>query len=282
MGDSGTGRERVERLRSVAAKWRLDPDGEAAEQIEALLAPLFAKGWLPDAHESTNAILLGEQYHLGGEEDTRRMAEMLKLGAEDRVVDFACYIGGPARQLAREYGCEVVGVDLSPVHVGVAERLTELTGLQEQVSFVCASADHVSLKRDSFTVAWSQCTMPSDLSWLMEMDRVLAPGGRLGFTGLIRREKTEQEDLLSLEEIAGRVEAFGYQVVCAEDISSLDLRHGWMPMLERLWRREDEYIKLLGREWVMKARESIETDIADWTARRMGNGRVVGVKRESG
>jgi ubiquinone/menaquinone biosynthesis C-methylase UbiE len=280
MGDSGTGRERVERLRSVAAKWRLELEREEAPQIEALLAPLFAKGWLPDGHESTNAILLGEQYHLGGEEDTRRMAELLKLRAEDRVVDFASYIGGPARQVAREYGCEVVGVDLSPMHIAVAERLTELAGLEKQVSFVCASADHVPLKRDSFTVAWSQCPMPSDLSWLMEMDRVLAPDGRVGFTGLIRREKTGEEDLLSLDEMAGRVEAFGYQVVCAEDISSLDLRHGWMPMLEKLWRREDEYIKLLGREWVMRARESIEADIADWTARRMGNGRVVGVKKE--
>jgi len=273
---------RLERVRALLSGWSLGPEGQEAAQIEALLAPLFAEGWLPDGHESVDAVLLGEQYHLGGEDDTRRMAELLQLSPDDRVVDFACYIGGPARQLARDYGCRVVGVDLSPIHIVVAERLTELTGLGGQVSFVCASADHVPLKRSSFTVAWSQGTMPRDLSWLMEMDRMLAPGGRLGFTGLIRREKTEQEGLLSREEMAHRVEAFGYDVAHAEDISTLDLRHGWMPMLEKLWRHENDYVKLFGHEWVRGARHSIEADIAEWTAGRMGNGRVVAVKRESG
>ncbi|MBN1460872.1 MAG: methyltransferase domain-containing protein [Armatimonadetes bacterium] len=276
---SEAARRRLEQVRALVAGWSLAQEGGESVQIEALLAPLFAEGWLPDGHESVDAVLLGEQYHLGGEDDTRRMAELLQLSPDDRVVDFACYLGGRARQLAREYGCEVVGVDVSSVHIAVAERLTELTGLSGQVSFVCASADHVPLARDSFTVAWSQCSLPGDLSWLLEMDRVLAPGGRLGFTGLIRREKTVQEGLLSLEEMAHRVEALGYEIIHAEDISTFDLRHGWMPMLERLWRSENEYVKLLGHEWVRSARHNIEADIADWTAGRMGNGRVVGVKK---
>lgn len=273
---------RLERVRALLSGWSLGPESEKGSQVEAVLAPLFAEGWLPDGHESVDAVLLGEQYHLGGEEDTRQMAALLRLTAHDRVVDFACYIGGPARQLAREYGCHVIGVDVSSVHIAVAERLTELTGLNDQVSFVCASAEHVPLARESCTVAWSQGTMPSDLSWLLEMDRVLVPGGRMGFTGLIRREKTEQEGLLSLEEMAHRVAALGYEIVRAEDISTFDLQHGWMPMLEKLWRRENEYVALLGHEWVKSAREGIEADIADWTAGRMGNGRVVAVKRESG
>jgi SAM-dependent methyltransferase len=258
--------------------WHLRPGSDHGVQIDALLEPLYARGVLPDGHESVDAVLLGEQYHLGGAEDTRRMARLAGITAADRVVDLACYIGGPARQLARECQCEVVGVDISDVHIAVAERLTELVGLIDSVSFVCASAEAVPLERESFTVAWSQCSFPHDLSWLKEMDRLLKPGGRLAFTGLIRRAACDDPAVLSLGEISQRVEAMGYRVLSAEDISDMDLEHGWLPALDKLNRDERHCVALLGTEWVEKARASIETDIAAWREARMGNGRVVAVK----
>jgi len=263
---------------SILADWSLTPDGDAQEQIDRLLEPLYARGVLPDRHESVDAILLGEQYHLGGAEDTRRMARLAGISAAERVVDLACYIGGPARQLAREYECRVVGVDISHVHIAVAEKLTELAGLQERVTFMCESADAVPLPDESFTVAWSQCSFPHDLSWLAEMDRLLQPGGRLAFTGVIRREECEDPGLLPLREICQKVEAMGYRVLSAEDISDMDLERGWLPALDKLNRNERHYVGLLGTEWVEKARASIETDIAAWREARMGCGRVVAVK----
>jgi SAM-dependent methyltransferase len=262
----------------LISRWHLDPGGDAERQINALLDPLYAKRWLPDGHESIDAILMGEQYHLGGAEDTRRMAQALDITASDRVVDLACYIGGPARQLAREYGCAVVGVDISPVHIAVAERLTELTGLADRVRFVCASADAVPEPDGSFTVAWSQCSFPEDLSWVREMDRLLAPGGRLAFTGLIKREWTRESELLSLAEMVGRVEAMGYRVMSAEDISGMDLEYGWLPARRKLEENEARYVGLMGEEWVDKAYASIDADMEAWREARMGNGRVVGVK----
>lgn len=265
-------------LHRLMESWRLTDGANTDLQIEALLEPLLARGWLPDGHESVDAILIGEQYHLGGTEDTKRIAEIAGLTASDRVVDLACYIGGPARQLAREHGCEVVGVDISEVHIAIAEHLTQLCDLAGRVSFTCASADAVPLPDASFTVAWSQGSFPSDLSWLAEMDRLLAPGGRTAFTGLIRRANTVEPGVLSLEEIVARVEAIGYRVVCAEDISEMDLEYGWLPARRKLEENEAHYRNLLGDEWVKKAYQSIDEDIAAWREGRMANGRVVAVK----
>ena len=265
-------------VRSILADWSLTPGGDAQEQIDALLEQLCARGVLPDGHESTNAILLGEQYHLGGVEDTRRMARLAGISAADRVVDLACYIGGPARQLARECQCEAVGVDISPVHIAVAEKLTGLMDLRERVTFVCESADAVPEPDGSFTVAWSQGSFPGDLSWLKEMDRLLKPGGRLAFTGVIRRAACDDPALLPLGEIRQRVEAIGYRVVGAEDISDMDLEHGWLPALAKLRANEAHYRELMGSDWVHKAGASIEADIAAWCEGRMGNGRVVAAK----
>jgi SAM-dependent methyltransferase len=206
------------------------------------------------------------------------MAELADITSEDRVIDLACYVGGPARQLARDHGCTVVGVDLSGVHIAIAERLTELADLHERVTFLCDSADAVPLPDESFTVAWSQCSMPSDLSWLKEMDRLLKPGGKLAFTGLIRRPASDDPDLLTLDEISDRVGEMGYAVVCAEDISDMDLEHGWLPALAKLNRSEQHYAEILGAEWVSTARANIEADIAHWREGRMGNGRVVAAK----
>ncbi len=267
------------KLDQVLASWVVPAnDADWRQHVEALLEPLYARGVLPDRHESVDAILIGEQYHLGGAEDTRRMARLAGISPADRVVDLACYIGGPARHLARECQCEVVGVDISEVHIVVAEKLTELVDLQERVTFMCESADAVPLPDESFTVAWSQCSFPQDLSWLTEMDRLLKPGGRLAFTGVIRREGCEDPELLPLREICQKVEAMGYRVVAAEDISQMDLEHGWLPALAKLRANEAHYRELMGSDWVRKARASIEADITAWQEGRMGCGRVVAVK----
>ena len=266
------------RLSEIMQSWHLCPGSDSGVQIDALLEPLCARGVLPDRHESVDAILIGEQYHLGGAEDTRRMARLAGITAADRVVDLACYIGGPARQLARECQCEVVGVDISEVHIAVADKLTQLMGLQESVTFMCESADAVPLPDESFTVVWSQCPFPGDLSWLKETDRLLKSGGRLAFTGLIRRAACDDPALLSLDEISQKVEAMGYRVISAEDISQMDLDHGWLPALAKLRANEAHYRELMGSDWVRTARASIETDIAAWREGRTGNGRVVAVK----
>ncbi len=275
---TASGRVNAGRLRQVMAEWRRQPEVDEGQQVHALIEPLLAKGWLPDGHESVDAILMGEQYHLGGEEDTRWMADLAGITPEDRVLDVACYIGGPARQLARDYGCTVLGVDISHVHVAVAGKLSYLTGLEHSAAFLCASADAVPLPGGSVTVAWSQCSLPGDLSWLREMDRVLKPDGRLAFTCLIRRGACDDGSLLPLAEIQHRVAEMGYRVVKAEDISELDLEHGWLPARAKLAEDEAHYRDLMGDEWVRTARRSIDQDIAEWRAARMGNGRVVAVK----
>ena len=262
-------------LSEMMRNWRLSASTDASEQISALLESLQAVGLL---RASACAVLLGEQYHLGGVEDTRRMAEALGIVAADRVLDLACYVGGPARHLAREYGCQVVGVDISEDCIAIAEKLTELCGLTHRVRFICATADAVPEPDGSFTVAWSQGSFPSDLSWLTEMHRLLVPGGRIAFTGVIRRSESSDPSHCSLYEVQRRVTEVGFRVISAEDISVWEMEHGWLPIRRKLEENEAHYRNLLGDEWVKKAYQSIDEDIAAWREGRLGSGRVVAVK----
>src|SRR5438445_2777416 len=51
------------------------------------------------------------------------------IGPDDDVPDAGCAIGGPARHLARAYGCRVTGVDFTPEFVEVGNELTRRAGL---------------------------------------------------------------------------------------------------------------------------------------------------------
>jgi SAM-dependent methyltransferase len=259
----------------MISRWRLDEGQDLGLQVAALLEQAQAAGFL---RASMNAVLLGEQYHLGGPEDTRRMAAAVGITSADRVIDLACYVGGPARHLAGEYGCSVVGVDFSKDCIAVARRLTELCHLDDRVEFTCCDADAVPEPDGSFTVAWSQCSFPSDLSWLPEISRLLAGGGRLAFTGLIRRGPTSDPGLLSLDEVSARVAGAGYRVLEAEDISDMDLEHGWLAIREKLETNEAHYRSVFGNDWVQQARAELDKDTAAWRSGQEGNGRIVAVK----
>ena len=264
-------------LNNVLQTWRLGPGADADAQVAAWLEALQAAGLL---RASTNAVLLGEQYHLGGAEDTRRMAEALHLTAEDRVLDLACYVGGPARQLARAYGCHVTGVDISEDCIAIARRLTEVLGLEARVNFLCSDANAVPRPDGSFTVAWSQCSFPSDLSWLREVRRLLVPGGRVAFTGLIRRSEQSDPTLHSIEELPLHVQDFGFRVLSAEDISEADLELGWYRCKQKLRENDEHYFSLMGEGWVRRAYAELDIDTESWRSGREGNGRVIAVKRE--
>ncbi len=262
-------------LVELLSTWHLKSDESPDPQVAALLEQAQSLGLF---RATTSAVLLGEQYHLGGVEDTRQLAEALKITAEDHVIDLACYIGGPARYLAREYGCRVTGVDMMEEYLAVGQRLTQLCGLAERVQFLCCDANAVPLPDASFTVAWSQGSFPSDLSWLSEMHRLLVPGGRLGFTGVIRRNAAGDPDRLSLEEAAARVAGWGFRVLQCEDLTESDLELGWYPAKRKLQESEEHYTALMGATWVRRAYADLASDTELWRSGREGNGRIVAVK----
>jgi 2-polyprenyl-3-methyl-5-hydroxy-6-metoxy-1,4-benzoquinol methylase len=66
-----------------------------------------------------------EHLHSGGLATTRRQANRVALSEDSRVLDVGCGIGGPARYLARTYGCRVDGIDLTPELIETGRVLTE-------------------------------------------------------------------------------------------------------------------------------------------------------------
>lgn len=139
-----------------------------------------------DAYASAAArFLLGDSFHPGGAALTVRLARALGVAPGDLVVDVASGPGTSALLLARETGCDVVGIDLSGALVEAAERAAADAGLDGRVCFAVGDAEGLPLGDESVDGALCECalcTFPDKAAAAAELSRVLRPGARLALS----------------------------------------------------------------------------------------------------
>jgi SAM-dependent methyltransferase len=133
-----------------------------------------------------------DQYHAGGPEAVERLIPHLGLTAGMTALDIGSGFGGPARQIARVTGCEVVGVDITPAYVEAARALSDAAGLAEQTSFFCS--DIAAFGQAGFDAAYTvhvQMNVSDKKAFYSEIARRLRPGARLAVFEVCRNADGE-------------------------------------------------------------------------------------------
>ena len=123
-----------------------------------------------------------DEFHIRGIEATRELADLADVAPGDRVLDGGCGVGGPARTLAGESGCSVLGVDLVDEYLRTAALFTERVGLDDHVSFEQGNALDLPFDDAGFDVVWFQHTLMNvedKARAFAEAGRVLESGGTL-------------------------------------------------------------------------------------------------------
>lgn len=154
----------------------------SSQEIKGCCAAAYSTNWV--------RLLIGDSMHPGGIRLTERLGDLLELGPGSRVLDIAAGRGVSAIALARRFGCEVVGVDLSAVNVDAAREEAARTRLLEVTSFQVADAEALPFADGEFNAIICECafcTFPDKARAACEMARVLKPGARLGMSDLVRR-----------------------------------------------------------------------------------------------
>jgi len=268
------------KLRETIDNWKLPDGGSLLERIERMIHPTLMHGHFGS---SPTLIVCGLQYHLGGERDTEELADLASLTYNDHVLDVCCYLGGPAIQLAGFFQCEVTGIDISERCITAANQINKLSGLCDLVDFVRADAASLPFEDGQLTVVWSQCSLSHSEAWLRELDRVLAPDGRLALTFAIRgNNPNEHSPKGRLQDIARLIHDLGYSVENAEDITERDIEIGWKALDHRLSEQEEEFATVLGRDWVHEAHNEFADEIQQMREGKWGNGRMVATKKKTG
>ena len=158
----------------------------AAKILEALR--VAGKDASPLAIEDLAPI---DQLHARGRVATLELARLAGITPRMRVLDVGGGMGGPARTLAGELGCEVEVLDLTEEFCRAGEVLTARTGLADLVSFRHGSALEMPYPDATFDVAWMQhssMNVAGKERLYTEIRRVLRPGGRLAMHEILAGE----------------------------------------------------------------------------------------------
>jgi SAM-dependent methyltransferase len=157
------------------------------DTLARILAGLAAAGKDPE-HIGPDDLVMVEEFHTLGPMATAALAQASGIGPADHVLDAGCGIGGPARHLARAYGCRVTGVDFTPEMVEAGNELTRRAGLADRVELVHGDATALTFPAGSFDVAWTQhaaMNIADKAGLYRGLRRVVKPGGRLAFFDVV-------------------------------------------------------------------------------------------------
>lgn len=237
--------------------------GTVPERIDMLVRTMLTQGELD---VSPTLVLLGQYGHLGGLIATEMLARRAEFTENDTVLDLCCYVGGPARYLAETIGCHVVGLDCDPKAIALARRLTELAGCQDRVTFVAEDLYQAEQLGKRFSGIWSEASLPNSLDWLPLLDTVLIPGGKLAFSLCVRTPESAPPHLPnSLNDVLLHLSNRKFDIVYCEDMREWDIEHGWNALLRQLDEQGSFYEKVLGADWVQRARERFHNELQVWS-----------------
>jgi demethylmenaquinone methyltransferase/2-methoxy-6-polyprenyl-1,4-benzoquinol methylase len=107
----------------------------------------------------------------------RFLVSCVEAGADDVVLDVATGTGAVARELIRQKGCSVVGLDQSPEMLAEARRR-----LGSDIRLVEGTADRLPFEDASFdalTFTYLLRYVPDPPATLRELARVVRPGGSI-------------------------------------------------------------------------------------------------------
>jgi arsenite methyltransferase len=158
-------------------------------QVKACCATLY--------ESDLTRFLLGDSLHPGGLQLTGELGRMLALGPASRVLDVACGKGTTPVFLAKEFGCEVLGIDYSEQNVAAARSLAQAEHVDSRVRFERGDAETLPVADGAFDAVICECafcTFPGKAAAAREFFRVLRRGGRVGI-GDLTREKTLPAEL---------------------------------------------------------------------------------------
>ncbi len=157
--------------------------------------------------------------HPGGMKATRQLLDQLQIKKDSKVIDIACGKGNTALYIAKQYGCNVVGIDVEEYLIEEANRLVRKNGLQHKVTFQVGDAMRLPFEDNSFDVAVSQAMLvlvEDKYRTIQEARRVIIQGGRAGWLELSWKKEPDAEFLNVIS-----------NVLCAYCMTNVSTYDGW-------------------------------------------------------
>ncbi|KAL8694203.1 MAG: hypothetical protein Q9218_001090 [Villophora microphyllina] len=146
-----------------------------------LATDLYEYGWGASFHFCRFAY--GEGFHQAIARHEHYLAHMMGLRDGMTVLDVGCGVGGPAREIAKFSGANIIGLNNNDYQIERALSYAAKEGLTQQLDFTKGDFMQMSFPPNSFDAVYAiEATVhaPSLEGVYSEIFRVLKPGGVFG------------------------------------------------------------------------------------------------------
>src|SRR5579859_1541445 len=149
---------------------------EKQAQMEAVSTHMWA------SHEGGLFAPLDESLQPRPHTMLYEVASACGVSASSLVLDVGSGRGNHSCELARRFGCAVVGLDLAGFHIEQGRARAVQEGVSDRVSFVQGDIEALPFEDDRFDFLWSRDMLmhvPVLPAALVECARVLKPAGAM-------------------------------------------------------------------------------------------------------
>ncbi|WP_161973683.1 class I SAM-dependent methyltransferase [Hwanghaeella grinnelliae] len=144
--------------------------------------------------------LWGEEFEVvspGGTEFSVRLVRPMALTSENSLLDLSAGLSGGTRQIHKELGVWVTGMERNPELAREAAALSKMKGLDRKVPITAYEPDKISLKPTSFDgvlIRETLYTIPDREAFLRKVAASIRPFGHLVLTDLMLVNEEAKKD----------------------------------------------------------------------------------------
>ncbi|KAF2231643.1 putative sterol 24-c-methyltransferase [Viridothelium virens] len=160
-----------------------------------LATDLYEYGWGGSFHFCRFAN--GEPFRQAIARHEHYLAHVMGLRDEMVVLDVGCGVGGPAREMVKFSGANVVGLNNNDYQIERAKRYAAKEGLSDKLSFTKGDFMQMSFPENSFDAVYAiEATVhaPSLEGIYGQIFRVLKPGGVFGVYEWLMTDNYDNDD----------------------------------------------------------------------------------------
>ena len=207
----------------------------------------------PESYYFALLSSFGLTKHMGGLEATKELIELCHVGKNSHVLEVGCGVGLTTCYIAKEYGCEVVAIDISEEMIKRAKERAKRKGVEDKVEFIVADAQDLPFKNDLFDAIICESVnafIKNKQKAINEYKRVVKAGGYVGFNEVTWIGNPPPDLVKYLSLALGRAE-----FLVSEDWKGLLEKAGFSNIIVRI------YKTAAWRQW---ASEVKEIDVRDF------------------
>lgn len=157
---------------------RLEDYNEGTHSYYNVVTDFYEYGWGSSFHFSR--YYKGENFAAACARHEHYLAYQADIQKGDLVLDVGCGVGGPAREIARFTGCNVIGLNNNDYQIAKAKWYAKKFGLANQLDFVKGDFMKMEFEENSFDKVYAieaTCHAPKLEGVYSEIYKVLKPGG---------------------------------------------------------------------------------------------------------